>query len=520
MNYIKKSVFSLQYKEFWKDGSLALLIGLLYIFYNGYQFNTGDQAEHLVLIYDRIYPDNYKNDFFLSFQRDELSVRYIYIQLLIILNNVFSLPVLCFSLTTVCITLTAFAWVKIGHIIFNSNMGKVLAPIAAMFIFYNFTIGGNHLQYSMFISGVPAKAFASLALWKYINNKAATTALFCGLATLFQPVAGLLIFGLTFSGYTFLNKSIHFKSIGIYIITGGFMLLPNIYMLWGESNANETQLFNLIYFNFRGPHHYLPHAFPLIQWIKYVSLLTIGSFILFKNKENEPHYRALIFVVIQTLGAFFYTILVEGFQMYSIASIQWFKSTVWTTAILGVVMAYALYQRVQPSIKTRIENFSPNIFLNLCISFLLLIVVTNSKYIPIKKLTHRYQIGNYNKTELTLLHEWIDKNLPAYSVFVTPPSNTSFGCEAKRAMVANAKAVMHDKKYVIAWYENFIDTYGVSIDSLKENGFMATADEKYKRTAIDTSKIKADYAILYKNQPNTFPIVYSTENYLLVKLKK
>src|ERR1035437_2386488 len=89
----------------------------------------------------------------------------------------------------------------------------------------------------------------------------------------------------------------------------------------------------------------------------------------------------------------------------------------------------------------------------------LLFIILNSAMIPINKLQGRYMVGNYKKSDLTLMHEWIAANTEKDAVILTAPTDFYFACEAKRSMPIGWKAIIHEPFFMIPWYKKFTDVY-------------------------------------------------------------
>src|ERR1035437_859157 len=109
----------------------------------------------------------------------------------------------------------------------------------------------------------------------------------------------------------------------------------------------------------------------------------------------------------------------------------------------------------------------------------LLFIILNSSMIPIAKLQGRYMIGNYKKSDLTLMHEWIATNIDKDKTILTYPSDFSFACEAKRSMPIGYKAIIHEPYFMIPWYERYKDIYGTSLENLGNKDALTVSDSLY-----------------------------------------
>ena len=72
------------------------LVAIAYIFCNGYLFNTGDQAEHLPQVYQKLNPELYPNDFFLNYYNQTFTVRYYFTYVVYAFSLVVGVKASCF----------------------------------------------------------------------------------------------------------------------------------------------------------------------------------------------------------------------------------------------------------------------------------------------------------------------------------------------------------------------------------------------------------------------------------------
>jgi hypothetical protein len=108
------------------------------------------------------------------------------------------------------------------------------------------------------------------------------------------------------------------------------------------------------------------------------------------------------------------------------------------------------------------------------------IVIVNSAMIP--QLADKYQIGNYTKNDLTLMHEWIEKNTDINSIILTEPADNSFACEAKRSQPVSFKAIIHEPGFMLKWYTLVKEVYGITVEDVipKKDKAMKLANSLYK----------------------------------------
>jgi len=128
---------------------------------------------------------------------------------------------------------------------------------------------------------------------------------------------------------------------------------------------------------------------------------------------------------------------------------------------------------------------------------LLLLVMLNSSMIPIPKFQSRYMVGNYKKTDLTLMHEWIAANTDKDKTFLTAPTDFSFPCEAKRSMPIGWKAIIHEPFFMFPWYKNFSEVYSTTLTATLGKDVLTVADSNYNKVlyAPEHPPVKIDYRL-------------------------
>jgi hypothetical protein len=509
------------------EWSFSLLLTMAFIFLRGYTFNYGDQADHLLPVYEKIEPGTFKGDFFMDYQSISFSIRQAYIWLLVGLNYLAPLNFWCFILTVACIFSSILAWSKIAFKITGNEISKYVAPLLIFFLFYNFTVGGCSLMYSIFITSTMAKAIVPWAILFFLRNKHALAALFLGIATMFHAIVGLQVF-LIFSLILLWNSSrnnfsiISWKQLGLFVLIYGciaaFVLVPNIQLQFFNDFKYDKSVYNQIFYHFRNPHHYLPSVFPLNDWLKYGLIVSIILVAIFKKDRSKLENIVLIFIAVQTLGIFVYTLLIEARKIYTFNSIQWYKTTIWTTAFACIILSKWISNlEVVKDVWSKYSWLFQNWKLNLIGAFLVLFLILNAKLIPIEKFKSRYYIGNHKKTELQIVHEWIKQNTPKGSMFIAPPSDFGFGCETQRPAVINAKALVHEPKYMLLWYERFTNIYKTSLADLKGRSFVEVAEINYKKGNFNANSFGAKYGLVYKPMQMQDKVLFETENYAVVK---
>jgi hypothetical protein len=78
-------------------------------------------------------------------------------------------------------------------------------------------------------------------------------------------------------------------------------------------------------------------------------------------------------------------------------------------------------------------------------------------------LKSRYKTTFYADSDLGRMHRWIRENTPIDAVFLPCPDDDSFLCEAARSIPVGYKAIIHNKAFMLDWYERMQSVYDVSM---------------------------------------------------------
>lgn len=444
----------------------ACFVAALFLFVKGYQFNTDDQAEHLPQIYQMLDSDLYPNDYFVNTSNSIFTVRCFYEQFVLVIAKAVGLEWGLFVLTFLCIALMAYSFSRIAEEFFQDRWAVILAPIFAMLVFYNFTVGGNHIMYGSFISSTVAKGIAAFGSLQFIRSKYLVSGLFLGLATLFQPLVGLQLF-LIFSAIELLLKRKWKNTLLLsvsYLIIASFVLIPVFVRQFSEGIEYNNEFYYNILYRFRNHHHYLPGLFPVTHYLKFGGLLFLGLFSYWFAKPNDRNFFSA-FVGFGLFGMLIYVLGSEFLGIHQLGKTQWFKTTVWIEALSSIMSAGvlgSLFSGLLSNINIR------RLLLPFSIvgSVVLLFGITNSKHLS-PKYQHKYIIGNRVLSDLEKMHFWIEENTEKDISVLVSPDNNSFSCQAKRSMPIHYQAIIHEPFFMLPWYDNYKEIYGVSVENLE-----------------------------------------------------
>ncbi|MCB0755304.1 MAG: hypothetical protein H6603_03390 [Flavobacteriales bacterium] len=474
----------------------ALFVAAVFLLVRGYQFNTDDQAEHLPQIYQQLDPELYPNDYFVNASNGIFTVRHYYEKLVLFVAETVGLEWGLFILTFCCVALMAFSFARIAEELFSNRWSVLLAPVLAMLVFYNFTVGGNHVMYGSFISSTIAKGISALALLQFIRQKHLLSGVILGIATLFQPLVGLQLF-LILGGIELLFRR-NLKStlrFGLpYLAVAALILIPTFGRQFGETLEYDKELYYEILYRFRNHHHYIPSLFPLTHYIKFFGLLGLGLLSYNLTKPQEKNFY-LGFVSLSLFGMLVYWLGLEHLGLLQIGKVQWFKTTVWMGAFSSIMIAGLAGQLLSGFVS--ISRFSSYVFpFSFSLFLLVILAITNSKYLP-EAYQHKYMVGNRNYSDLEKMHFWIADNTEKDISVLVSPDNNAFPCQAKRSMPIHFQAIIHEPFFMLPWYGSFKEVYGVSIESLEGIDARAQAVELYHTRNYRGTEKHIDYRLDY-----------------------
>lgn len=466
----------------------------LFLFARGYQLNTDDQAEHLPQIYQMLDSELYPNDYFVNASNSIFTVRHYYEKLVLFVAQTVGLEWGLFILTFCCIVLMAYSFSRIAEELFSDTWAVLLAPILAMIVFYGFTVGGNHVMYGSFISSTIAKGISAFSLLQFVRDRKLFAGLILGVASLFQPLVGLQLFLILGGIELFFRWDIKntLRFAVPFLSVSALILVPTFGRQFGEAMEYNKELYYEILYAFRNHHHYIPSLFPTTHCIKFFGLLGLGVLGYFLTKPQDKKLYAG-FVSLGLLGMLVYWLGLEHLGMLQIGKVQWFKTTVWMGAFSSILIAGLVGQLLSGFVSSsKVKTYV--LPASLVLFFVFSLAITNSKYLP-ESYHHKYMVGNRVYSDLEKMHLWIAENTPKdISVLVSPDCN-AFGCQAKRSMPIHFQAIIHEPFFMMPWYEDFKDIYGVSVDNLEGIDARAHAVKLYQTRNYRGAQKQIDYRL-------------------------
>lgn len=486
---------------------------------NGYSFNTGDQAEHLPQVYQKLNAALFQNDFFLTYYNQTFTVRFYYVETVAFFSKYIGVETTCLLLFSICLFVSIYYFQKIACYFLENEMRAWFATFLLFFVIRYFTIGGNHLQDTMLTGSSFAEALSIVAFNFALRNKVYLSAFFCGVAALFQPlialqVAAILFALLVFSKEKNRNKNSLSFSL-IFALIAAFIFIPIAQRQFNIS-AIDAATANKILFDLRGYLHYLPQNFLIRDYLLFGLILLMSTYCLIKSQIQNKKPLFIIGISILTMCCIYSFVLILN-PVSTVGKFQLYKLIVWINLFLSLPLTAFVFEN-----KLRIKLCI--VVLSLCISIKIFSNILSNN------LDNNYRIYSLNKSSGKSIHEWINKNTPVESKFLVPPNDESFSCEAKRSMPVNYKAVIHEPKFLLDWKKRMEEYYSVDFTKVENRNCMNSAMQGFYNTDFSSKILKdVDFVLLNKYYGNnSYPdiclhsksqVFYEDTNWKILKLK-
>lgn len=385
--------------------------------------------------------------------------------------------------------------------------------------------------------------------------------------------------GITFQDAT---KKILKLLLGMFIL-GLFTLFFWIIPHKENVPIDSAQFINIIAY-FRAPHHYIPSTFARDDYLRTACFLFISALSWkwwYDDTSTDKALARRLLITIITVFILFIGgyIFVEIFPLRAWTTIQTFR-TFFVVKWLGLIVLASMINRFIKKTTNPIKLYhAPQRIINLGIGITLLsaggilIIKSNLKelysqllYILVLLWFLFFSKRKFGKLILILLIciaiLWVSinknrripfssfsfgrlipsitledlngpdieiaryarDNIPENSVFIVPPWFGIFRIVARRAIVVDFKAVPLSADLALAeWKERLSNCYG----EVQGVGFAAgdEMDKQYKKITKDrlmfiAKKYGAAYAVLYKETPSEFPVIFENNVYKIVEIEK
>ncbi len=427
----------------------SLGIYLLLLWWHGYEFGGNDQIEILPYALKINQPSLFTNDFHLSLLLKTAPNERTFVALILAFGGS-HLELWTFVLHAFCSITLIFGLYRIFEQSTDNQYVILFSILFLLVPMYVLNLGGNDIYYNQFTASNLAKAMVVWAFYCALRRYFVNAALLISAATLIQPIAGVQAFLLVSAmilGTAFFEKNIknsfRFYENGVLGFTG-FLALYGIccgfYLFLLFSNYGNDQIdANVLYhfFEFRLPHHFIPTAFGLKNYLILVPLFMIALWRYWQQK----HDFFLVYVM-SMLGCLVYFVAVVFMHNTLIFSTQWFKTTIWLKAFLP--HQFAVFMD-----KIGIPKYMKHGFWAFVTS---IIVLGFFKHQP-------YQFPFWQQKNLEKEIALAANDILPSDALVMNYGSTAFKYYAQKSEYFNYKSVVHRKDGISAWLARYDETY-------------------------------------------------------------
>ena len=324
----------------------AVFIGTLATVLKGYAYGFSDQYEHLPILFRQLDSSYLNNDFFVNSSTD-FGPRFYYARIIAALGSFCPLPTLFLLLTWLSNVLVAFVTYLAARDLFSGSNLTAMIACSMIMTLSSFSLGklgvGHQLFSNYLIPSHLARPFALLSLWAGIKQRPLTCAFLAVLASIFQPLEGVItgaialatigvavLFGLDKNDqHEHQKPSRELRKV----VAGALILGAFTFCLWilpdqvtGNSTSIESSQFVDILAYFRLPHTTIPSSFDKRNYLKFLCFL-IAFAVSWKwwysdVSTDKPTARRVLLSIIVVLS-----LLVGGYLFVEI-----FPSRIWASA--------------------------------------------------------------------------------------------------------------------------------------------------------------------------------------------
>ncbi len=447
-------------------------------------------------------------------------------------------------------TALAWSWQRLSIRIVPRRFVSVLS--AALFIGLNHYL---HMAGEWVVGGVEAKGFAyAFVLWalgEMLDNHWNSVWLLLGAATAFHPLVGGWS-GIVCVGVWLIDaRREQTLSAMLPGLVGGALLgligiLPALLLTWNVAPEVVTEA-NRIYVFDRLPHHLSP--------------LTLPTDEVTRRLGGHAVLLSMLFVLSRTIRRASRSVVTDDSAQsveqlnFTDRAARFYRSlhrivlfALGAAILAGIGLAIELMLRSEPQLAAkllryywfRLTDFGPAMAVALQISSLIAMGFERRRLWAMPLLVTATVFGCWYPVSATIdrfknpippadakmldypawveVCDWIAKNTPPDSVFITPRLNSSFKWRTGRVDVANRKDIPQNPAGIVAWYERLKDIYTTQFGGIDQNidSVGALGDERVLEL---TRKYHAKYVLSDRGQLLSFPKAFENEEYVVYRIE-
>ncbi len=500
-----------------------LLLFILMVIGWGYTFGHENSIQLTPLLLHAHDSTLYPGDFYVQ----EASARFpnersFYLSLLMPFGEHLEWP--SFLLFTAASILLFRSLIGIGEHISGSKRLAFAGIILLLFPLNFHALGMNELFSRELSATLMSDAIAAAAIWMLLRNKIWLGYSLIILSTFMHPLAGLQLF-LLVTGSLFIQalternvKSAVVKygwPVLVYLCTGGVFIA--LLQMGLQDEPWDDALFFQSFFVFRNAHHYMPTAYSTEDWMMLGPLFILAPLLLFRKQRFLWFFCILILA-----GCLVYSLGVLYMHSVTIATAQWFKSTMWLEAI-AVFALLGAASRLLSSFNMRqtiLWTFS------LVIVFSLAWWLIHFPTISGWKTNTAYELPFYERTTPEIdISRQIAEHTAKDALFIQPASLDELKYYSKRSGYVDYKALTHTKGFIHEWSARFEEIYSINPATSDVISFAAVglADQHFRNLTPDTlqhlhTTRGITHIVTFADVALPYPIIAQNQRYIVYQL--
>ncbi len=432
----------------------AILLYATVIIYQGYQYGQSDQTQILPVLYEQDHPGTYPKDHYVHTYLDSnVNERTIFHAILRYIG--YASPVMVLIWHAIASIALLLAWIRIAGLYIRNKALLWICIGLILTIGFHAATGSNEIYYNQFVPSLPAKAFASWAIYYWLKQKYWYWSAMLIPAVLIQPLVGLQVFIVTIAalGIDWLQKKetkqLPILPISLYVL----ITLPWIILL-AMNNGGQTdpgKFMDIIHF--RLWHHFFGFTFSTFDLIlTFLFAITCLSF--YKGKLRWMFATILFGIAVYEIG-------VEFIRSPLILYTQWWKTTIWIEAFAFIAVFSFVDQKLELENKFTRWGLAFPILLLLAVSIYRLSGIFGAMPDYAAPLSNSPNDGveiSQKSKELT----------PDTALFIIPYDLTSFRWYSRRSNFIDWKAMLHNETFLYDWYDRVSEIYAFDMKAQEE----------------------------------------------------
>lgn len=488
----------------------------------GYSFGRGNSIQLIPYLQHTHDHSLFSNDFFVQYATQNLpNERSLFLLLLQPFGVNLEWPAFIFYV--LCTLAMLYAMLQIAFYFLKNYALSYAAIIITFFPLLYHTLGLNEIYGGEFNSSLISDVFSLWAILFMLRNRIGWCYAALILATCMHPLSGmqtfllisgaLLFTALANKNYVIIKKQ-YLLPVLIYVFTAGtFIVLLQLRL--HDVEWNEADFFRA-FFVFRNGHHYLPTEYKHLDWLILGPLYLITPLIYFKRNK-----QVFVFSLLILIGCILFSIGVLILESTTIATAQWFKTTMWIEwfAVIGLLLlGQKVLQRLNKPLLQRL--ILPAVII---VSGLYAFLVFPK--IPLKN-DISYEFPFYKKItpEIDIATQ-AKQVTPKNALFIEPCSFDQLKYYGQRSSFVDYKALTHSKSFIKEWTTRFKAVYQIDPLTSETISFtaMREADERYRKlTTEQLTALKTQYGIthiiMYADNPLPFKKLASNDRFAIYEL--